>query len=59
MWGLERALYSFSQVILFETRQMLIPCYILKIRTEFESYQFGLNGNKFWHGNLPFAVVRK
>jgi hypothetical protein len=50
---------SVSQAVLFETRQMFIPCYILKVRTDSEAYQFGLNGNKFWRGELPFAVVRE
>ena len=43
---------------LFETRQWFIKCYILKIKTDAKTYQFGLNGNKFWQGDLPFDVER-
>ena len=50
---------SISEAVLFETRQMFIPCYILKVRTDSEAYQFGLTGNKFWKGELPFPVVRE
>lgn len=50
---------SITQAVLFKTRQMLIPCYILKIRTEDSVYQFGLNGHKFWAEELPFPVLRE
>lgn len=43
---------------LFETRQMFIPCYILKVRVAGNTFQFGLNGNRFWRGELPFPVTR-
>lgn len=51
--------HMITQAVLFKTRQMFIPCYILKIRTEESAYQFGLNGNKFWAAELPFPVVRE
>ena len=50
---------SFEQAILSETKQTFIPCYVLKIRTADNSYQFGLNPNKFWSGGLPFEVERQ
>ncbi len=43
---------------LFKTRSGFIPCYILKIKTRSSTYQFGLNGSKFWEGELPFEVKR-
>ena len=43
---------------LFQTRSGLIPCFILKARTPNNTFQFGLNGNKFWKGDLPFDVTR-
>ena len=43
---------------LFQTRSGLIPCFILKARTADHTFQFGLNGNKFWKGELPFEVKR-
>ena len=43
---------------LVQTRSGLIPCFILKVRTGEKTYQFGLNGNKFWKGDLPFDVSR-
>lgn len=56
-WNIPYA--SISEAILFRTRQMFIPCYILKIRTASDAYQFGLNPSKFWKGSLPFPVVRQ
>ncbi|RYD22252.1 MAG: hypothetical protein EOP88_08825 [Verrucomicrobiaceae bacterium] len=50
---------AISQAVLFKTSQMLIPCYILKVRTATDSYQFGLSGNKFWSTDLPFPVTRE
>jgi hypothetical protein len=51
--------HTITQAVLFKTRQMFIPCYILKIRTEESAYQFGLNGNKVWAAELPFPVARE
>ena len=51
--------HTITQAVLFKTRQMFIPCYILKIKTGDSAYQFGLNGNKFWATELPFPVVRE
>ena len=46
------------EATLFETKQWFIPCYILKIRTSDNTYQFGLSGNNFWKEDLPFDVER-
>ena len=43
---------------LFQTRSGIVPCFILKARTAENTFQFGLNGNKFWKGDLPFEVKR-
>ena len=43
---------------LFKTRSGLMPCYILKILTGEQSYQFGLNPSKYWKTELPFPVDR-
>jgi len=43
---------------LFQTRSGIIPCFILKARTADSTFQFGLNGNKFWKGDLPFEATR-
>jgi len=50
---------SIEAVTLFETRQMFIPCYILRITTTGNSFRFGLNGNAFWRSELPFPVTRE
>lgn len=36
-----------------------IPGYVLHVRTADRNYHFGLNGNSFWKGELPFAVSRE
>ena len=43
---------------LFHTRSGIIPCFILKVKTEANTFQFGLSGNKFWKGELPFQATR-
>ena len=45
--------------VLFSTRQMLIPCYILRVRTADRTYQFGLNPGRYWSSELPFPVRRE
>lgn len=46
------------EAVLFQTRSGIIPCFILKLRTAENTFQFGLNGNKYWKGDLPFGVTR-
>ena len=48
-----------QRAILFETKQWFIPCYVLKVLTPDSAYQFGLNPNKFWKGDLPFIAERE
>ena len=50
---------AFVEATLFSTRQMLIPCYVLRVRTADRTYQFGLNPGRYWSGDLPFPVVRE
>ena len=49
---------AIEEAELFQTRSGIIPCFILKARTADNTFQFGLNGNKFWKGDLPFQVKR-
>lgn len=35
---------------------MIISGHLLVVRTKERTYQFGLNPNRFWRGDLPFAV---
>ena len=49
---------AIEEAELFQTRSGIIPCFILKARTADNTFQFGLNGNKFWKGDLPFEVKR-
>ena len=48
-----------EKAVLFETKQWFIPCYVLKVRTADTTYQFGLNSNAYWRGELPFPVDRQ
>ncbi|MCW0218070.1 MAG: hypothetical protein OJI67_07080 [Prosthecobacter sp.] len=45
--------------VLLETKQWFIPCYVLKVQAADTAYQFGLNPNKFWKGDLPFQAERQ
>ena len=47
------------EAVLFSTRQMFIPCYVLRVRTDSQIYQFGLNPGAYWKGDLPFPVRRE
>ena len=49
----EAVLSSFNSPIL------RIPGYVLAVRTESKTYHFGLNGWRYWKGELPFTVTRK
>jgi hypothetical protein len=48
-----------QEAVLFSTRQMFIPGYVLRVRTNSQIYQFGLNPGAFWKGDLPFPVQRE
>lgn len=36
-----------------------IPGYVLAVRTDDDTYHFGLNGWRYWKGELPFPVKRQ
>jgi hypothetical protein len=36
-----------------------IPGYVLAVRTDKDTYHFGLNGWRYWKGDLPFSVTRQ
>ncbi len=35
---------------------MLIPGYVLRVKANGVTYQFGLNWGRFWQGELPFPM---
>ncbi len=48
-----------DEAILYSVRQMLIPGYVLLVRSRGVVYQFGLNWGRFWMRDLPFPVRRE
>ena len=48
-----------DDAVLFSTRQLLIPGYVLRVRSAGKIYQFGLNPGRYWKGELPFPVRRE
>ena len=51
---------AIREAVLFSIRStFFIPGYILKVRTDDRTYQFGLNAGRFWRGDLPFPVSRE
>ncbi len=42
----------------FRSPILRIPGYILAVRTDNDTYHFGLNGWRYWMGELPFPVTR-
>lgn len=43
----------------FRSPILRIPGYVLAVRTDDETYHFGLNGWRYWDGELPFPVSRQ
>jgi hypothetical protein len=43
----------------FRSPILRIPGYVLAVRTDKETYHFGLNGWAYWKGELPFPVTRE
>lgn len=42
----------------FRTPILRLPGFVLAVRTDAETYHFGLNGGRYWNGELPFGVER-
>ncbi|KLU03610.1 hypothetical protein RISK_004037 [Rhodopirellula islandica] len=42
----------------FRSPILRIPGYVLSARTDDHTYHFGLNGWRYWKGDLPFPVKR-
>jgi len=43
----------------FRSPILRIPGYVLAVRTDNDTYHFGLNGGQYWKGELPFPVKRQ
>ncbi len=43
----------------FRSPILRIPGYVLAVRTHNDTYHFGLNGWRYWKGDLPFPVTRQ
>lgn len=43
----------------FRSPILRIPGYVLAVRTDHKTYHFGLNGWRYWKGELPFPVIRQ
>ena len=50
---------TIDEAVLFSTRQMMIPAYVLRVASAGTLYQFGLNPSSYWKGELPFPVARE
>ncbi len=50
---------NIDEAVLFRTRQMFIPCYVLRVKADRTIYQFGLNPSRYWSSDLPFPVRRE
>ena len=37
----------------------IIPVYVLRAKSKGMVYQFGLNPNRYWKGELPFPITRQ
>jgi len=49
-----------QNAVLYRFRSMFfIPGYVLMVKTDPKTYQFGLNAGKFWTSKLPFPVERE
>ena len=50
---------AIDEAVLYQTRGMFIPGYVLRIKVDGTIYQFGLNPGRYWKGDLPFDVQRE
>jgi hypothetical protein len=48
-----------EEAVLFRTRELFIPGYVLRLKAQGQVYEFGLNTGRFWAGELPFPVRRE
>jgi hypothetical protein len=48
-----------TETVLYRSRQMFIPVYVLSVTAMGETYQFGLNPWVLWRRQLPFPVRRE
>jgi hypothetical protein len=56
-WRIDYSTIQDAELIVFPS--ILISGYVLRINTADRRYHFGVNGNAFWKGEMPFAVVRR
>ncbi len=55
-----RILYEeIDEAVLFHVKAILLPGFVLRVRTKGKTYQFGLNWGSFWKKELPFPVARE
>ena len=48
-----------EEAVLFSVFAFPLPGHVLRVRALSKTYQFGLNRNRFWKGDLPFPVTRE
>ena len=48
-----------DEAVLFSVRSMFFPGYLLRVKSQGQIYQFGLNWNPFWKKELPFRIQRE
>ena len=58
-WTIPYETIRAAELARFRTPILRIPGYLLSVRTDERTYHFGLNGWRYWEGELPFAVVRR
>ena len=57
-WTIEYTEIREAVLSSFRSPILRIPGYILAVRTNDDTYHFGLNGWRYWKGELPFPVMR-
>ena len=58
-WNVQYSEIRDAVLASFRSPILRIPGYVLSARTDNNTYHFGLNGWRYWSGNLPFPVTRK
>ena len=48
-----------DEAVLFSVWGMLVPGFVLRVKSRGRIYQFGLNWSPFWRRELPFPVRRE
>jgi hypothetical protein len=58
-WTLPYDTLRAAELVKIRSPVLRIPGYVLSVRTDAQTYHFGLNAGRYWQGELPFPAMRR